>query len=103
MEYVIGAVAGLVLGGLVGQLKNRFIWRRYLHEKACAAADPHSAGSLYARAGISYFVNIVTLAAAFFLRNAVPFNGIAFLVAAAVALTIMNKVLAVSQKQLEDR
>lgn len=102
MEYVIGAAAGLVFGGIIGQLKNLFIWRKYLRESSDAAAQA-GAGGLYARAGISYFVNILTLAAAFFLRNLMPFNGLAFLIGTAAALTVMNKMLALSQKRFEDR
>lgn len=104
LEYAIGAVVGLIFGGLVGQLKNLFIWRKYLRDSdSSGAAEQNSVGGLYARAGISYFVNILTLAAAFFLRNAVPFHGLAFLVGTAVALTIMNKVLALGHKRFEDR
>lgn len=104
MEYAIGAVVGLIFGGIIGQLKNLFIWHKYLRESA-DDAEPIQANStgLYARAGISYFVNILTLAAAFFLRNVLPFNGLVFLVGTAVALTVMNKMLALSQKRFEDR
>ncbi|MCI8647299.1 MAG: hypothetical protein HFE76_11065 [Firmicutes bacterium] len=103
MEYALGAVAGLIFGGLIGQLKNLFIWKKYLRESASSGAEANTVGGLYARAGISYFVNILTLAAAFFLRNAVPFHGLAFLVGTAIALTVMNKVLAASYKRFEDK
>lgn len=101
MSYGIGAIAGLILGGIIGQLKNLFIWQRYLRKSDAAGAD--SAGGVYGRAMVSYFVNILTLAAVFFCRNIVPFSGIAFLIGTAVALTVMNKVLAIQQKKLEDR
>lgn len=104
LEYILGAAAGLILGGLVGQLKNRLIWRKYLRDSdSSSAAQTTTAGWLYARAGISYFVNVLTLAAAFLLRNAVPFHGLAFLIGTAAALIIMNKVLIVEQKRFEDR
>lgn len=104
MDYAMGAAAGLILGGLIGQLKNMFIWRKYLRESASSkGAAPNSVGGVYARAGISYFVNILTLTAAFFLRNAVPFHGLAFLIGTAVALAAMNKVLALGHKRFEDR
>lgn len=103
MEYALGTVAGLIFGGLIGQLKNLFIWKKYLRESASSRAEANTVGGLYARAGISYFVNILTLAAAFFLRNAVPFHGLAFLVGTAIALTVMNKVLAASYKRFEDK
>ena len=66
MEYALGAVAGLIFGGLIGQLKNLFIWKKYPRESASSGAEANTVGGLYARAGISYFVNILTLAAAFF-------------------------------------
>ena len=103
MSYGLGAIAGLIFGGIIGQLKNLFIWQSYLRKRGAAAAGPDSAGSVYGRAMVSYFVNILTLAAAFFCRNMVPFSGIAFLIGTAVALTIMNKVLAIQQKRAEDR
>lgn len=103
MEYALGAVAGLIFGGLIGQLKNLFIWKKYLRESASSSPEANRVGGLYARAGISYFVNILTLAAAFFLRNAVPFHGLAFLIGTAVALTVMNKALALGYKRFEDK
>lgn len=97
MTYVIGAVAGLVFGGIVGTLKSLFIWRKYSNVKD-PNEDPASANSIYARAMISYFVNILTLLVAFFVRNIVPFDGIAFLIATALTLAIMNHVWAIKQK-----
>lgn len=101
MTYVVGAIAGLIVGGAIGYLKNLFIWQRYLKESESAAFDPGSIGGVYARAFISYSVNILTLVAVFFARNVVPFDGIAFLIGTAAALAIMNKVLAVRQKKPE--
>ena len=99
MTYVIGAVTGLVLGVLVGALKNRFIWGNYLLKENFDG----EAGALYGRMLASNITNIVTLIIVFFLRNIVPFDGIAFLIGTAVALTLMNKVLSVGQKKKEDR
>ncbi len=99
MTYVIGAVAGLIFGGIVGSLKSLVIWRKY----GCSSDEYDNAGqasgnSIYARAMISYFVNILTLLAAFLVRNIVPWNGIAFLIATALTLAIMNHVWALRQK-----
>jgi len=99
---VFGALAGLVFGGIVGQLKNELIWQRYLKKIAENTVTGDNFGGIYLRSGISFAVNVVTLVAAFFLRDIVPFSGIAFLIGTAIALTIMNKVLAVRQKKLED-
>lgn len=98
MTYVIGAIAGLVFGGIVGALKNRFIWGSYLHRESEDAASGE-AGALYSRMLVSNIVNLVTLLIVFFLRNLVPFDGIALLIGTAVALTIMNRVLSMGQKK----
>lgn len=104
MDYAIGAIAGLVFGGVIGQLKNSFIWQKYIRESASDKAGPNEVGGLYTRLFISYAINILTLAIAFFARNVVPFNGIAFLIGTAIALASMNKVLALShKKQVEKR
>jgi hypothetical protein len=47
---------------------------------------------------ISYFVNILTLLVAFLIRNIVPFDGIAFLIATALTLAAMNHMWAFRQK-----
>ncbi|NBI61512.1 hypothetical protein D3Z38_00140 [Clostridiales bacterium] len=103
VTYVIGAIAGLIFGGAAGQLKNFLIWQKYLKAHAAENSGTDSLGGLYARSFISYAVNILVLAAAFFMREVMPFDGIAFLIGTAVGLTIMNKVLALGQKKQEDR
>lgn len=75
-----GALAGLVFGGAVGYLKNYFIWQRYLKKAAPDNMSVYEAGSIYAKAMISYGVNVITLIGAFLLRNVVPFDGTAFLI-----------------------
>lgn len=99
MTYVVGVLAGVLAGGAVGYLKNLFIWQRYLKKSESYETGSESIGGLYTRAFISYTVNILTLAAAFFVRNILPFSGIAFLIGTAIALAAMNKILAVRQKR----
>ena len=99
MTYVIGAIAGLVIGGIVGALKNRFIWENYLYREDASG----EAGALYGRMMASNVTNLITLIIVFLLRNIVPFDGLAFIIGTAVALTIMNKVLSAGQKKREDR
>lgn len=99
MTYVIGAVVGLALGSLVGALKNRFIWGTYLYKEN----EDGEAGALYGRMLASNMTNLITLVVAFFLRNILPFDGIAFIIGVAVALTMMNKVLSIGQKKKEER
>ena len=97
VTYVIGAVVGLAFGGIIGLLKNRFIWGEYLRRKD-EDASAGEATALYGRMLISNAVNVVTLLVAFLLRNVLPVDGIAFLVGTAVALTIMNRVLTKGQR-----
>ena len=101
MAYVTGAIAGLLFGGIIGYLKALFIWKKYLKNAAKDRAGEYEAGNVYGRAMISYFVNILTLVAAFLLRNIVPFNGIAFIIGTAVSLAAMNQIMALWQKKTE--
>ena len=98
MTYIIGAVAGLVFGGIIGSLKSLVIWKKYGEADTSEYGYQTNANSVYARAMISYFVNILALLAAFLVRNIVPFNGIAFLIATALTLAIMNHLWAFRQK-----
>ena len=97
VTYVIGAIIGLVFGGVVGALKNRFIWGEYLRRDNEDASSGEAA-ALYGRILVSNAVNVVTLLVAFLLRNVLPADGIAFLIGTAVALTVMNRVLIKGQK-----
>lgn len=97
LTYVLGAIAGIVFGGIIGLLKNILVWHKYIDKKEQSSQYAEASG-MYARAMISYFVNIVTLFVAFFLRNILPFDGIAFLIGTAIALAIINHVWAIKQK-----
>jgi len=102
LSYAAGALAGLILGCLIGYLKNLLIWQKYMRK--CSSSEysgQPGMGGLYARAFISYTANIVALVLAFFTRNLFPFSGVAYLVGAAVGLTVMNKVLVTKQKKAE--
>ena len=99
MTYVIGAIAGLAFGGIVGHLKNRLVWKKYLQQSASDGMGENEMTSVYGRAFLSYAINVAVLVIAFLVRNIVPFDGIACLVGAAVALSVMNKVLTVQQQK----
>lgn len=103
MTYVLGAVAGLVFGGIIGSLKGLIVWHSYEKKESSDYAGNSSGNSIYARAMISYFVNILTLLVAFLVRNIVPFNGIAFLIATAFGLSIANHIVALRQKPSKER
>ena len=99
MTYVIGAAAGLVLGVIIGALKNRVIWGDYLRREDTSG----EAGALYGRMLASNITNLVTLIIVFFLRDIVPFDGIAFLIGTAVALTVMSRALSLKQRKDKDQ
>ena len=96
MDYVIGAVAGLAAGCLIGYLKNIFIWKGYV-SKGDGASD-HEQAQVYSRAMISYLVNIVALVAVFVVRNHLPFSWMTCIVALATGMALMNIVTAVRRK-----
>ncbi len=99
MNYILGAAAGIIFGGIVGLLKNLFIWQKYEKSDKENGSYEAAANSIYARAMISYFTNILALLAAFLVRNIVPFDGIAFLIATALTLAAVNHMWALKQKR----
>jgi len=100
MTYVIGAIAGLAFGGFAGYLKNRLIWKKYLQQSASDSMGGNETASVYGRVLLSYAINVAVLVIAFLVRNIVPFDGTAALIGAAVALSIMNKVLTMKQQKM---
>ena len=51
MEYVIGAIAGLIFGGIVAFLKGRFLWKRGFESDT-----PEQLGGVMARSAISFLI-----------------------------------------------
>lgn len=96
LEYVIGALAGLAAGCLIGYLKNVFIWKGYVNKED--GASDHEQAQVYSRALISYFVNIIALVVVFLVRNYLPFSWIACIVALATGMALMNIVTAARRK-----
>lgn len=88
MEYVIGAIAGLVFGGIVAFLKGKFLWKRSLNSDT-----PEHLGGVMAASAISFAVNVLALALIFLLRTSLPFNWAACLIAAAVAMSVVQPFL----------
>ena len=66
---------------------NRFIWGDYLRREDTSG----EAGALYGRMLASNITNLVTLIIVFFLRDIVPFDGIAFLIGTAGALSLKQR------------
>ncbi|MFV0517311.1 MAG: hypothetical protein ACK5MV_07935 [Aminipila sp.] len=89
MEYVLGILAGLIYGGLVGLFKYLFLWKRLLREKD----DTITMKMVTIRIMISYGTNILALVAVLFIKDLIPVDFIAFAVSTAIALSLSGKVL----------
>lgn len=93
MEYFLGAVAGIVYGGLVGFLKYFFLWRKLLKEENNAV----NMKVVTVKMIISYAINFVTLILTYFLRNIIPFDFVAFAVGTAMALSLAGKIFSMQK------
>lgn len=94
MEYVVGAFAGILYGGLVGVCKYFFLWGRLLSSKKNVEITMKK---MYLRIFISYAINITTLFIAYFARNLLPFDFVAFVIATAVSLSVAGKVFSLQK------
>ena len=97
MQYVIGAVTGLVLGCVLGYLKNLIVWSRYV-KKAENKGYENETAQVYGRALASYGLNIVILVIVFLLRNIVPVEWISYFLGAATGLVATNILTAAARK-----
>jgi hypothetical protein len=94
LEYVVGAFAGILYGGLVGVCKYFFLWRGVLSAKDDATITMKS---MYLRMFISYAVNIITLLLTYVVRNIIPFDFVAFAIATALALSLAGKIFSLQK------
>ncbi len=96
MEYVFGAIVGLIYGGLVGFLKYLFLW------KGLANDDDNtiSMKTVSIRMIISFVTNFITLIITYFVRDIIPFDFTALAIGTAIALSISGKVFSI-QKTLQ--
>ena len=92
MEYIWGALAGALYGGIVGLLKYLILWRGIFHPKDESKVTTKA---VYTRMMISYVINVVTLVAVYFVRNIIPFDFVAFAVATAVGLSVSGKAFSI--------
>lgn len=97
MEYVIGALTGLLTGGLLGYVKNRLIWSRYI-KKSNENGYSNESAQVYGRLLASNALNIVILVIVFLMRDIVPVEWVSFLLGAATGLVAMNFITAGSRK-----
>ncbi|QAT43890.1 hypothetical protein [Aminipila luticellarii] len=96
MEYVIGAIVGILYGGLAGFLKYIFLWRKLVKE----TDNTITMGAVTTRMGISYVTNVVVLLITFLIRNRIPFDFVALIIGTAFSLALTGKIFSL-QKLME--
>ncbi|MPN06697.1 hypothetical protein SDC9_153953 [bioreactor metagenome] len=97
MEYVLGALVGIIYGGLVGLFKYFFLWRKLVKE----SDNTIKIKTVTIRMVISYVVNVITLTVAYLVRNIIPFDFVAFVIATAFALVLAGKLFSVQKLLLK--
>ena len=96
MEYVLGVVVGVIFGVAVGAGKYFFLWRKLLNPEYKPDKN-ETAKLLYRNMIASYIINIAALLVIFFLRNIMPFDFAATIIAAALALSLANRIFPINK------
>lgn len=97
MEYVFGAVVGIIYGGIVGLFKYFFLWRKLVKE----SDNTVKIKTVTTRMIMSYVINVVTLTIAYLVRNIISFDFIAFVIATAFALVLAGKLFSIQKLLLK--
>jgi len=95
---VIGAAVGIVIGCIVGLLKNVFVWGGYLKSRESGENSTKEQNAIMKRSIISYLVCLGVLLVIYLLRNVLPFSWIWCLVATGLCISIMNITIAMKKK-----
>ncbi len=93
LEYVLGAVVGIIYGGFVGFFKYFFLWRKLVKK----SENTVKIKTITIRMIISYATNVITLTIAYLVRNIIPFDFIAFMIATAFALVLAGKLFSIQK------
>ena len=94
---MIGALTGLLTGGLLGFIKNKLIWSRSI-DKSNEEGYNNESAQVYGRLLASNALNIIILVIVFLMRNIVPVEWVSFLLGAATGLVAMNFITAGARK-----
>lgn len=101
MEYVLGGIAGIAYGSVVGLLKYLFLWRKIANQKDTPdSSDEASKLSMEAigkRLFISSGINIVTLMATLIFKNSHMIDFAALAIGTAVALSLAGRIFPVKK------
>lgn len=98
MSQVIGAAVGIVIGCIVGLLKNVFVWGGYLKSRESGENSTKEQNAIMKRSIISYLVCLGVLLVIYLLRNVLPFSWIWCLVATGLCISIMNITIVMKKK-----
>ena len=94
MEYVLGAIAGVAFGALMSALKYALVWKAFLKpDKDGNVKD----SKIYSVMIFSNAINVAALLIVFLLRDIMPFNFAATIVATALSLSITNRFMNVNK------
>ncbi|MHC1721917.1 MAG: hypothetical protein AB9836_01795 [Aminipila sp.] len=93
MEYVLGAVVGIIYGGLAGFLKYIFLWRKLVKE----TDNTIKMTAVTTRLTISYMVNAGILLITFLIRDMVPFDFVALITGTAFSLVVAGKFFSIQK------
>ena len=100
VTYIIGALAGAAYGSLIGFVKYAVLWKKML------GSDKNiTMPALYRHIIISSIINAASLLLIFLLRNVIPCDFVATIIAAAVMLSLVGKLTPVREivDQVEEK
>lgn len=85
-EILLGGVAGLLYGAVIGYLKYALLWKKTIKKEESIAMS-----AVTKRMVANYAVNLLALLFVFLLRNVMPFDFMWPLLGTAVALSVATR------------
>ncbi len=95
---VVAIVTGILLGGMIGFLKDRILWDRYIRKAETDAYANGESGAVYSRAIASNLVNLAAIALFFVIGYFTPVDMVPFVLSAATGLVAANLFMAGRRK-----
>ncbi len=87
MDYVVGAIVGLMFGAAAGYIKYLILWRKLLRSNEEADGT-----KLVSRMLMSNAANILILLIVFLVRNHMPFEFVSTILGTAIGLSVVIKI-----------
>lgn len=95
MQYVLGIVAGIVYGSIIGALKYFLLWRKIL--KSENTGKNINMNGVTTRVFIGYAINAATLISTLLVRSFESVDFAAFAIATAAALSISGRAFSIQR------